>query len=479
MKIKFTYYFILFCAFYLHAQKSTLDFEKGKCVLYRNNIYAYGFRPGALCIYKFDQKLKATDSTFYIFSDKSKAADYLAIETDTLHQSLNFTLLKKDKLKAVLVRYNSQLKLINEFKKVEITKLDPLANFDQQKLVYKNYCYVVRSVNDSTGKQFYLSKFILNPSTEKPFDYQFKWQFNFDKKHIQNIHIFNVDSQLVYAYVHINNGERKGQWILKINAQNGLLVKAKKISNNQQLNYRYANSTIDTVSKELIIMGQLTNTVQLASPTPTLFILRFDSLMSLIEQKQLIQKIIPSNPKTKTPANYVFQIPQLKTVPNFNYSYQIDLFKQFGEEFKYANSFQNKFMIENDEVAFEPKLIKEFTEVENFYFTQDKKDLNGKLYKDTTKSDDRFYYKPPVIEVKLAYKLNENEQGVWLLKKIDQKTNSVIFSTLRPGAKIYETKNLASINKDSNPGLMPISNDKFILFQTKEISRLIIEMGTW
>lgn len=479
MKIKFTYYLILFFAFNLHAQQVILDFEKGKCVYFRNSIYAYGFRPGALCIYKFDQKLKATDSTFYIFSDKSKAADYLGIESDTLHQTLNFILLKKDKLKAVLVRYSAQLKLISEFKKLEITKLDPLANFDQQKLVYKNYCYVVRSVSDTSGKQFYLSKFFLNPSVEKPFDYQFNWQFNFDKKHIQNIHLFHVDSQVVFAYVHINNGERKGQWVLKINASNGLLIKAKKISNNQQLNYRFGNSTIDTVSKELIIMGQLTNTIQLASPTPTLFVLRFDSLMGFIEQKQIVQKIIPANPKSKTLYNYLIQIPFFKTLPNNNYYYQIDLFKQYGDEYKYANSADNVFVIENEEISVEPKALKEFVDVENFYFTQDKKDLNGKLYKDTTKSDDRFYYKQPVIEVKTGFKLNDNGAPVWLLKKIDQKTNSVVFASLRPGPKVYETKNVASISKENNPGILLISKENYCLFQTKDVARLTLELGTW
>jgi hypothetical protein len=479
LKIKLTYFFILFFAFFINAQQVTLDFEKGKCLLFRNNIYAYGFRPGALCIYKFDQKLKPIDSTFYIFSDKSKAADYLGIETDTLHQTLNFTLLKKDKLKAVLVRYNAQLKLINEFKKVEITKLDPLANFDQQKLVFKNYCYVVRSVSDTSGKQFYLSKFFLNPSIEKPFDYQFKWQFNFDKKFIQNIHLFYADSQVVYAYVHINNSERKGQWVLKINANNGLLVKAKKISNNQQLNYRFGNSVMDTVSKELLIMGQLTNTVQLASPTPTLFVLRFDSLMGFIEQKQVVQKISPANSKAKTQPAYVFQVASLKSLPNLNYSYQIDLFKQFGEEFKYVNTFENKFTIENEEINVEPKIIKEFTEVENFYFSQDKKDLNGKLYKDTTKSDDRFYYRAPVIPVKTAFKLNENEMPNWLLKKIDQKTNSIVFSVLRPGAKVYELKNVAKIVKENNPGILPLSKESYCLYQTKENARLVLEMGNW
>lgn len=478
MRAKLIYSLILFAVLRGFAQQQNFNLDKGKVVLFKHKLFAYGFKQTELAIYSLDLKLKLRDSVFYKL-DKSTLADYLSIECDTVHGTLNLYLQKKDKLNATLLRYTDSLKLVNEFKNVEVTKLSPLANFDQQKLIYHQFAYVVKSAVDTGGKHFYLSKFEFIPSTSKPFDYKFKWQFNFEKKHIGNIHVFYADTNYVLAYVSLINGERKGQWVLKINAATGLLIKAKKISNNQSLNYRFANFCRDTVSKELFIMGQLTAGDQLASASPTLFVLQFDSLLSLNNQKQIVQKITPANPKVKSPTTYIFQIPTLETLPNSTYAYTIDLFKSNGNEFKYVNSAKLNFSAQMEEIVAEPATQKEYLEVENYYFTQDKKDLNGKLFQDTTVSTDRLFYKAPVFEVKQGFKTNENELPVWLLKKNDVKSNSINYALLQPGLKVYETKSLYSLSKNEDPNVIMLNSSAFLLFHTKNNSILHLELGSW
>ncbi|MBK7819271.1 MAG: hypothetical protein IPJ60_18350 [Sphingobacteriaceae bacterium] len=131
--------------------------------------------------------------------------------------------------------------------------------------------YAVKTALDTSGKQYYLSKYELQNSNDKAFDYKFKWQFNFEKKYIKNVRVFYADTMKVLAFVHVNNGERKGQWVLKIKCFHRFDHKSKKISSNVNLIYRYSNHFVDSVSKNVFVLGQLTNGEQLSSPTPTLF----------------------------------------------------------------------------------------------------------------------------------------------------------------------------------------------------------------
>lgn len=475
MKVKLIYLFCLF-ALFIHAQKD-LSLERGNCILYKGHVFAYGFKNTSFVIYKLRSTLQIVDSTSYDLG-KNKAIDYLGVETDTLHETLNFYLQKKDKQNITLLRFDNKFKLANEFKTTDVTKLDPFALFDHQKFVHKKNVYAVKTAFDSTGKQYYLSKYELQNSNDKPFDYKFKWQFNFEKKFIKNVNVFYADTSKVLVYVHVNDGERKGQWVLKINAATGLIIRGKKVSSNPAINYRYGSFYLDSVSKNLFVLGQLTMGEQLSSPTPTLFILQFDSLLELNSQKQVVQRITAANPKAKAGGGYIFQISKVKYLSPNTYNYQMDLYKNNGIDFKYSNTHIKQFSFEDEAVVSDPIVIREFPEVENFYFTTDKKDLNGKLFADTSRSADRLFYVQPVFKVNQAFKLTD-ELPVWVLKKTDPKTNTINYSLLKPGLKVYETKPITTLSKEENPGMLFFGKDNFILFFTKNGNVLHLENGNW
>ena len=462
----------------MFAQQQNFSLEKGNCIAFKQHLFAFGFKSNSFVIYKFKPNLQLIDS-FYYGLDKTKATDFLSVECDTLHETMNFYLQKKDKQNLTLIRFDQKFKLINEFKNIEVTKLDPFATFDHQKFVCKNFVYAVKTAMDTSGKQYYLSKYELQNSNDKAFDYKFKWQFNFERQYINNIRVFYADTTKVMAFVHVNNGERKGQWVIKINASSGMIIKAKKISPNVNLNYRYSNHFVDTVSKNVFVIGQLTNGEQLSSPTPTLFILQFDSMLSLNSQKQLIQRITPSNPKAKAPTGFVFQVSQVKKKSPDTYEYQLDFYKNNIIDYKYSNSCIQGFSFADDAIETEPAICKEFPEIENYFFTTDKKDLNGKLFADTAKSADRLLYNPPVFKVKQAFKLNSNEFPVWILKKIDAKTGAINFSTLKPGLKTYELKAITTNQKEEAPGMLFFGKSEYVLFYTKGGNILHLEVGNW
>ncbi len=463
---------------FLFAQQQNFSLEKGSCVVFKQHVYAFGFKSNSFVIYKLRSNLQLIDSIYYGL-DKTKTADYLSIDCDTMHETLNFHLQKKDKQNVTLLRFDQKFKLVNEFKNIEVTKLDPFATFDHQKFVYKKFVYAVKTAIDTTGKQYYLSKYELQNSNDKAFDYKFKWQFNFEKKHIKNVKVFYADSLKVLAFVHVKEGERKGQWVLKINAITGLIIKAKKISSNANLNYRYGDHFVDAVSKNIFVLGQLTNGEQLSSASPTLFILQFDSMLSLNAQKLIIQRITPANPKAKGPSGFVFQINGVKKRSPDNYDYQIDFYKNNSIDYKYANTCVQHFSFEDDAIVTEPVVIKEFPEIENYFFTTDKKDLNGKIFADTSRSTDRLFYNEPVFKVKQVFKLNSDEMPVWILKKTDIKTETINYSTLKPGLKIYELRSLSTNQKNEDPGILFFGKSEYVLFYTKNGNILHLEIGNW
>lgn len=461
----------------IRAQKD-LALERGNCVLFKGNVHAYGFKNNLFMIYKLRPNLQLLDSISYDLG-KNKSSDFLSLDTDTLYETLNFYLQKKDKQNATLLRVDNKFKLVNEFKNVDITKLDPFANFDHQKFVYKKCVYAVKTAFDSTGKQYYLSKYELQNSNDKPFDHKFKWQFNFEKKFIKNVNVFYADTTMVLVYVHVHDGERKGQWVLKINASTGLIIKGKKISSNTALNYRYGTHYVDSVSKNIFVLGQLTQGDHLASPTPTLFILQFDSLLSLNSQKQVVQRIVSANPKAKGGSNYIFQVNKVKFLSPNTYQYQMDIYRYTILDYKYANTHAKQFSLEDNDIVCDPVVIKEFPEIESYYFTTDKKDLNGKMFADASISVDRLFYTPPVFKVNHAFRINTEDMPVWILKKTDAKANTINHSILRPGLKVYETKSISTNTKEENPGMLFYGKQNYILFFTKNGNVLHLENGTW
>jgi len=477
LRTKFIY-ILCFLANVIIAQQQNFQLEKGNCIIFKQHVYAFGFKSNSFVIYKLKSNLQLIDSIYYNL-DRTKTANYLSVDCDTLHETLNFHLQKKDKQNLTLLRFDQKFKLVNEFKNAEVTKLDPFATFDHQKFVYKKIVYAVKTAMDTSGKQYYLSKYELQNSNDKAFDYKFKWQFNFEKQHIKNVRVFYADTIKVLAFVHVNNGERKGQWVLKINAATGFIIKAKKISTNANLNYRYSNHFVDSVSKNIFVLGQLTVGEQLSSATPTLFILQFDSMLSLNSTKQLIQRITPSNPTAKGPTGFVFQISEVKKKSPDNYQYQIDFYKNNIIDYKYSNTSLQGFAFADDAIETEPVIIKEFAEIENYFFTPDKKDLNGKLFADTAKSADRLFYNQPVFKVKQAFKLNSDEFPVWILKKIDAKSGTINYSTLKPGIKTYELKAISANQKEEYPGILLFGKSDYVLFYTKASNVLYLEIGNW
>jgi hypothetical protein len=467
LKIKLIFSILFVLSFHLKSQKIQIALENPKWMAFKHQLFVYGYQKNNFVVYKLHASLQKKDSLI-IDLGKNSTELFLPPDADTLHNTLNFYIQKRETVQALVIKTDTAFSIKEEFKNADITKLKPFSGITEQSSVYHNDYFIVKSAIDSSGKQFYLSRYTFLPKEKNPFQYQFKWQFNFDRQYISNIHVFKTDSKAVYVFVHIATGVKQGQWVLKINAQNGLLIKSKRLNFNPELNYRYGNYVEDTLNKEILLLGQITPKNEIAANTPTLYIARFDSAFDYLQQKQFTVKITGANPKIKTKNNYLIQIPSVKTNENQSYVLEADIFRQNGNTLTYHLSSWLSFTKTEDAWELPATPLKEFPEIENFYAVKDVKDLNGKLETDTLHDNNTLFYKAPILPVKLDFRSNESHLPEWVLSKVDFKTNFIHIVQLKPNLKNYTLSKLAEMSISMEPYIQIIDEYKFLLIHKPE-----------
>jgi len=475
LKINILHILLFLSGLHISAQKLSLNLTEGKCIVYKKKLFIYGFHNNCFKVYKANTDLHVTDSLVYQ-NKNFQTNNFLSAEADTIQSKLNFYLQKKDKLSALILKTDTSFTIKEEFNNIDITKLKPYSGSAEQFCFTKDDYFVVKSAIDTSGKQFYLSKYTYKTSEKNPFAYDFIWQFNFERQHISNIHIFKTDSNAVFAYVQIKKGLKQGQWLLKINTKTGQLIKSKRLNFNPDLNYRFGNYTSDTIQKETLILGQITRVPETAAGTPTLFIARFDSTFDYLEQKQLQLKIIPANPKLKTNHVYLTQLPIIKKEQDGSYNIFTDVYRKDGKSYKYHTSGSIPFKKTGDEWELPVPLFKEFTEIESFYSVKDPSDPNGKLEEDTLRDNNTLFYKAPMMPVKIDFQVNENNAYQWFLMKTDFKSNMVKAVQLKPGAKSYSVIPVFEMNKDLEPQLIHLSEEKILFTHKPNNNTILIEI---
>ncbi len=443
----------------------------------KNHLFAYGFRESLFVVYKLNPQLKITDSLFY----KPEAIikpDYLTPESDTLNGNINFYLHRGNKLPLHVLITDTSLKFKKEFKNIEVTKLKPFSGLTEQTFHSGKQFYIIKTAADSAGKNYYLSQYDYLPGTNTPYDYRFNWQFNFERKHIAYLRVFYADKKVVYIYVNLVEGVKKGQWILAVNAQNGLLLKSKRLNFNPDVNYSYCNYLKDTISKSVFVTGQITTSKELTSASPTLYIAGFDSTLEYTGQKQFSVKLSTAS-KSKQVNTYLLQIPEILPVSPQQFTFYSDIYRQDGNSFKYHLSAGFTFTMSENEWLPPSLVVKEFTEIENFYTVKDVKDPNGKLEKDNISEQYSMFHTPPLFPVKLAFRINENSMPEWCLNKIDLKSNVLKIVTFKPGIKTYSLQPLAEIYKLNGTRLIKLNKETILISGNLNTSTFELILKKW
>lgn len=478
--------FILLLPVFVSGQSVSRPLLKANSLFFRNNIYVFGFSQNKsdldFKLYRSSSNLSKLDSTS-AFLEKDKAEDLLEITADTLHGYLNFYFQKvSSKNLATLLRFNDSLKLITKVENFESNKINSLTTFENETYTYKNSTYTIRTSEDSLGRQFYLTKYSVI-SLLKSFEYKQTWQYPLDKHNINTTHVFYADSEVVFIYVTILSGAKKGEWILKLNSKNGTIIKGFKLNaNGDERNYIFNTFSYDPKEKELLVVGNIYTKQQLdlenktfgfqnLDKQNTFFFVRIDATNEVISRDEKnIPVILPitlvKGAKPAPPPFYHVKIKVLKKVSKTEYETYCNVYKSSSGSLLFLYEGDFSFDLALEEMGIELTAGKIHSPLMPFpgLVNTDPKDINGKIELKDILEFDKFLYKQPIMDVEKQFGTDDNKKPKWIICNSDIKTGINSFYAVNIGLKGIEKKLLLESSKYNNPNVYKIKNDALLLF---------------
>jgi hypothetical protein len=452
---------------------------------FKQHCYVYGYSSEKnglnFKLYKFNKDLSKTDTTQFVLG-KDKVENYLEINADTLHGYLNFYFQKiNSKNLVTLIRLNDSLRLITKVENFDVTKVNRMASMDEEKFYFRNSIYTIRNQEDSLGKQYYLNKYDV-VDEKKPFEYQQIWQFPLEKQNVNTVHVFYADSQLVFLYATILSGNNKGEWVLKVDATNGTLIKGKRISiKGDSKNFLMSGHYYDKEKRELMMLGNIYTEAQVNLETKTFtflnnnksntfFVAVMDSTndISLRQEKALPIRIenLKVDPKTALPF-YHFRINSIEKAGRGEFSVYGNIYKSTGTALQFLYETGYSFNFKCDEFSgleITPDKIFSNTAALSGLVNNDEKDINGKIIINSITDFDKFFYRKPVADVEVWNGRDDNSNPKWILKKTDIKSSNTTFYKVKLGAKGMENSTLLENSKYNHPNIYKLKNDQILLF---------------
>lgn len=489
-------YTILFCFLLptFFGQTQQFNFYNGNSQLFNKQLYSFGIqtqKQNALCIiYKLDLNLKNRDS-LKIDLGKIQPEDFLQLYSDTLHDFLNIYVQQKNKKLVTVLRFNKAFERVATIENVDIARLNSISAFENELFYYKKDVYTIKNQTDTSGKQFYLNKFSLK-SEIKNFEYEFKWQFPFERKNINSAHIFYADSNAVFIYVNVSGGVKFGQWILKINAKTGKLIRGTKLNDKgETATYQFGGYYLDSTKKTLSLLGQNFTQAQFDqkenklaisnAPFVSVYLIEIDSAGEVLLKQNF--KLPINEPKTtskKIISNYIFRINSVNKDKEGSITFEADVYKNTDNAlcFLYSNTSQYHLRLEEDNLLLEKSSLGTNLMIEKYYFNNDKMDMNGKICVDSLSQFETLFYKNLNFPVKKQFKIVD-DNSIWLLSRSDLKKNVINYTTLNPVNKIYQLNKVDDILKSKEPLLINLSSSQFIIATQEELGKYQIKLVEW
>jgi hypothetical protein len=496
LRFKLIYLFLfVFAISRFFGQIKQFDITNGNTQAFNKQIYVYGLisknQSAFFCIYKINAQLKTLDSLVFDLG-KQSIGSYLQTYSDTLHGYLNVYLQKKEKKLVTIFRFNKKFERVATIENVNVARLNNASGFDHELFYFKNHIYTIKIQSDSGGKQFYLNKYALKSDTTN-FDYQFVWQFPFERKNIHSAHIFFANKEYVLVYVGVLNGIKKGQWILKINALSGNLIRGIKLNDKYDLaSYQFGNILMDSISKSIHVVGQKFTEAQFNqqenklaisnTPFASIYLINIDSTGEVMAKNEFKIPIIEQ--KTvgkKVSRGFILRINSLIKEKEDKLIFDADIFSCNDNSLVYFYSNTARYII----IPIDEKLVLEKNAVtinpliEKFYVTPDKLDMNGKLQIDTLNQFEKLFYKPLNFPVKQDFKVGTDNNPLWVLRKSNSKKNSINYSFLRLEKKIYQLSVIEDFLMNTRPQFTKLSNDVFILSNQVSNEKYQVKLFTW
>ncbi|MES2567426.1 MAG: hypothetical protein V4565_11195 [Bacteroidota bacterium] len=445
-------------------------------------IYVYGYEHlNSDLVFRclsYDKKLQLKDSVNFSLG-KHTASDYLDITVDTLHDVLNFYFqLANQKNKVSLLRCNDSLRKIGTAENYDANHINALSAFDDEKYAYKKNLYIIRTVPDTSGKQFYLSKYELK-NMNKPFEYDDVWQYAFERKYVYRASILFADTNLVIVYAHVFDGLKKGQWILRINANNGKVIRGSKLSaKGDSRHFLMSNFIIDQKTKGIDVIGSIYNDNMIDFKNKTsnftnqskghkIFLCNIDSLGDVTSR---VEKAFPLPLQTKSGnilQSFHLKITEFSKKTDGSFAIWSDLYEQAQPNtFVYYSSWQ--FNLVPNDVDYEinrsvftigAKAIPNFPSLA-------KGDTDGKFILNDIGEYDKLKYKKPLNDVVIKTDFDNLRNTFYVFKKTDVLSAKKTYHYVFKGKKGLESKIILKSEQGQHANIFFPSVMSYITFLT-------------
>ncbi len=481
---KKTYFFfiVLYLQTLMTGQTARHHLLSSNSIYFHNSIYVYGYEQGNHALlfkcFRYNKTLQQKDSAEYNLG-KHSPSDYLEITTDTLHDVLNFYFqLADQKNKVSLVRLNDSLKTIATAENYDANHINSLAAFDDEKYYYKQDLYTIRTNQDSAGKQFYLSKYRVK-TFDKPFEYDYQWQYAFERQHIYRASVIYADSMQVIVYAHVFDGLKKGQWILRIQSRTGELIRGTKLSGKEDKRHFLMSAFIvDHKTKSVEIIGSVyeanmldfknkTSNFTNQSKAHKLFLVKIDSAGDVTSR---IEKAFPLPIQTQTGSglqSYHLKIREFTKQADRSYSIWSDVYEQTQPTiFAYYSSWQFS-LVPNDvdyEMVRSPFSISSKAVPNLISFA--KGDTYGKFILNDIGDYDQFKYKKPFNQIIIKTGLDDLNNAFYVLKKTDILSAKKNYNYVFMGKKGLGNKVILKTEQGQNATIFFTDKKSYISFLT-------------
>jgi hypothetical protein len=404
----------LLFSFVLRGQTLELPYSAAGLAWYSGNLYCFGLEENAngkvnFTVQRLGNSLEkyATQSFLLPFQ---KREEKVSCWSDTLHGYLNLYVSEGRKQKVSVFRFGRNFEFLNQSSGVEISRLNVLSGFDNELYYESKNVYAIKTKSDSSRKQFFLNKYTYKENSGG-FEYDLLWQFPFERKNIASARVFYANKEAVWMYVMVNAGEKTGQWVLKVSANKGHLIKGTKLNDKgDDKTYCFGNFYFERSTKSLIICGHKFSPKQLppgsetlaiaGSTAVTLYLTEIDSLGEQGLKQEITLPILSPKSAGKNPGYaYFLQLNTFVKTTESQYRIEADVYQKSKAMpcYTYANTFSFSLSKEDERYLAEKKNISSEPMIETFLFNNDRLDMNGKLCQDSSTSLSKLFETPDLV----------------------------------------------------------------------------------
>jgi hypothetical protein len=478
------YVIIVFIAisYLLKGQAIKQNLLLANALTFHHNIYTYGYEQTKANLvfkcYAYNYQLKLQDSVLYNLG-KHTTADYLEISVDTLHNVLNFYFqLANQKNLVSLLRVNDTLAKMASAENYDANHINSLTAFDDEKYAYKEDMYIIRTNTDSAGKQFYLSKYHVKDMT-KPFEYDYKWQYAFERKFIHRASVVYSDSNQVIVYAHVFDGLKKGQWILRINANTGEIIKGTKLTAKGDARYfLMSNVIVSNKGKNIDVIGSIYDAAMIdfkakiqnftnQSKAHKLFLVCIDSVGDVLTRAE---KQFPLPIQTKSVEglkSFHVKVREFKKLKDNNFDVWLDIYEQSKPlQFCYYSSWHIDIAPDDVDFAFTPSKFLISTAAIPGYISFEKGDTYGKFILNDISEYDKFKYQKPLNPFVITTGIDDLGNSTFLLKKTTLMTATKSYNYITMGKKALENKVILKSEQGQKANIYFYKKNGYISFTT-------------